>query len=96
MYQSSISIKSNVTLRSRGVVPPMDNTPSEYFDVRLRPVLTQEQLVQKEKMMFWAEKVYDENNNLVNDECFKGCKNCGEKFNHCKRLPNRQKQYITC
>jgi hypothetical protein len=90
MEQSSITIKSNVTIKSRGVVPPIDNMPAQYFDTRLNTTLTQEQRTQKEKMQFWAEKVYDENNNLVKDECYKGCQNCGEPTNHCKRPQNRQ------
>ena len=66
--QSSVLIKSNVTLKSRGVLPPIDNMPKQYFDVRLNTALTQEQKALKEKMMFWAEKVYDDNNNPVEDE----------------------------
>ena len=41
--------------------------PKQYFDVRLNTALTQEQKALKEKMMFWAEKVYDDNNNPVEE-----------------------------
>lgn len=92
MEQSTITIKSNITLNIRGVVPPMDNMHTEYFDTRLGEKLSEEQRKQKDKMLYWAEKVYDENNNEVKDECYKGCENCGEMHNHCKRLPNKRKQ----
>lgn len=48
MEQSTITIKSNITLELRGVVPPMDNMPTEYFDPRLRETLSEEQRKQKE------------------------------------------------
>lgn len=86
--KSSVVIKSNVTLKSRGVVPPIDNMPNEYFDVRFGTALTKEQQVQKAKMLFWAKDIFDENNNKVEDECFKGCENCGEINNNCKRPQN--------
>ena len=89
--QSGVVIKSNVTLKSRGVVPPIDNLPNQYFDIRMNTVLTQEQEALKEKMMYWAKKIYDENNHLVQDECYKGCQNCGEINNHCKRPQNKLK-----
>lgn len=92
MEQSTITIKSNITLKLRGVVPPMDNMPTEYFDPRLRETLSEEQRKQKEKMMFWADKVFDDQNNLIQEVCYKSCQNCGEKHNHCKRLPNKRKQ----
>jgi len=86
---SNIIIKSNVTLKSRGLIPPIDNMRNQYFDVRLNSVLTNKQKRLKEKMLYWAEKVYDDNENPVVDECFKGCQNCGEKYNHCKRPQNK-------
>lgn len=89
--QSGVAIKSNVTLKSRSVVQPIDNMSIEYFDVRLNSALTQEQKALKIKMLFWAKKIYDENNHLVQDECYKGCRNCGEIYNHCKRPQNKLK-----
>lgn len=87
--QSSVVIKSNVTLKSRCVVPPIDNMPKEYFDVRISTALTLEQQEQKIKMLFWANDIIYENNKIVEDECYKGCKNCGEISNNCKRPQNR-------
>lgn len=89
---NNITIKSNVTLNNRGIVPPIDNMPDEYFDVRLGDILTDEQKNQKNKMMFWAEKILDENNNLVINDCYKGCQNCGEINNNCKRQHNLLKR----
>ena len=89
--QSSVVIKSNVMLKSRGVVPPIDNMPNEYFDVRIASALTQEQKVLKEKMLYWAEKIYDENSHSFQDACYKDCQNCGDKNNHCKRPQNKLK-----
>lgn len=86
--QCGVAIKSNVTLKSSGVLPPIDNMPNEYFDVRLEDALNQHQKALKIKMMFWANEIRDVNNNLVKDDCFKGCQNCGETNNHCKRPPN--------
>jgi hypothetical protein len=88
MAQSNISVKSNVMLKIRGEVPPIDNMPGMYFDVRLRTALNKEQSMQLEKMHFWAKKIYDEENNLILDECYKGCENCGNKNNHCKLTKN--------
>ncbi len=87
--KSSVVIKSNVTLKSRGVIPPIDNMPIEYFDVRLNNLLTKEQEILKTKMMFWANNIVDENGNKVEDECYKGCENCGEANNPCKRPQNK-------
>ncbi len=87
--QSGVVIKSNVNLKSRGVVPPIDNMPEQYFDVRLDSSLTQEQKALKLKMLFWANTIYNEKNHLVQDECYKGCQNCGEINNHCKRPQNK-------
>jgi hypothetical protein len=86
--QSDVIIKSNVTLKSRGVVPPIDNMSKEYFDVRMDSALTQEQRALKIKMLFWAKEIYDKNRNPIQDECYKGCQNCGEVNNHCKRPQN--------
>lgn len=91
--QSGVIIKSNVTLKSRGLVPPIDNIRNQYFDVRLNTSLTKEQLKLKQKMMYWAKKVYDERGNPVVDECYKGCQNCGEKNNHCKRPQNKENNH---
>ena len=87
--QSNVVIKSNVTLKSRGAVPPIDNMPKEYFDVRLDSSLTPEQKAMKIKMLFWTENVFDENKNTSKDECYRGCINCGENNNHCKRPQNK-------
>lgn len=91
MNKSSVIIKSNVSLKSRELVPPIDNMPKQYFDVRLHNVLTQEQKIQKEKMMFWANRIVDENGNPVEWQCYKGCLDCGEPNNHCKRPLNLNK-----
>lgn len=88
----SIVIKSNVTLKSRGALPPIDNMPREYFDVRLDSALTEKQREMKLKMLFWADNIYDTNNNPVEDVCYKGCLNCGEKNNHCKRPQNENRR----
>lgn len=91
MNKSSVIIKSNVSLRRRELVPPMDNMPEQYFDVRVDSALTPEQKIQKEKMMFWANRIVDENGNLVEGQCYKGCLDCGETNNHCKRPLNLKK-----
>lgn len=87
--QSNVIVKSNVTLKQRGAVSPIDNMPNQYFDIRLSNILTQEQSIMKEKMHYWADKVYDEKKNLVEDKCYKGCQNCCEYNNHCKRPQNK-------
>lgn len=92
--KSSVTIKSNVMLKSRGMIPPMDNLPQQYFSVLLDDVLTKEQKELKEKMMFWANRIYDENMNQVIDECYKGCENCGDILNNCKRPQNIRKQKL--
>ncbi len=86
---STIIVKSNVTLLSRGILPPIDNMSNQYIDIRLANVLTLEQRKMKEKMHFWAENVCDENKNHIEDKCYKACQNCGEKNNHCKRPQNK-------
>lgn len=91
MNKSSVIIKSNVSLKSRELVPPMDNMPKQYFDVRVDSALTREQKIQKEKMMFWANRIVDENGNPVEGQCYKGCLDCGEPKNHCKRPLNLKK-----
>ncbi len=87
--QINVSIKSNVMTKSRGIVPSIDNMSKEYFDVRLDNALTVKQRAMKEQMLFWAEIICDTNHNLVEDECYKGCQNCGEDNNHCKRPQNK-------
>jgi hypothetical protein len=89
--KSNIIVKSNVTLLSRGVLTPIDNMPNQYFDPRLRNVLTIEQSKMLEKMLFWAENIYDDYNNSVEDKCYKACQNCGEANNDCKRPLNKNK-----
>lgn len=84
-----ITIKSNVTLKSRTLIPPIDNMPDNYFDVRLGSALTESQKKGKEKMMYWAKVVLDENNDMSSDNCYKGCENCGEINNNCKRNQNK-------
>lgn len=86
--KSTVGIKSNVMLKSREIVPPIDNMHEQYFDVRLNTVLTEYQKIQKEKMQFWAKVICDENMNPVNDPCYKGCENCGEPNNNCQRPQN--------
>ena len=88
-----VTIKSNVMIKPkdrREIIPPMDNLPEEYFDVRLDSALTTSQQQLREKMMFWAERVYDDEGNLYEDKCYKGCRDCGESNNHCKRPQNKQ------
>ena len=90
-----VTIKSNVMIKpkfkdSREIVPPMDLLKQEYFDVRLGTVLTTSQQNLLEKMMFWAERVYDDEGNLYEDRCYKGCHDCGQPNNHCKRPQNKQ------
>lgn len=91
--KSNITIKSNVVLKSRPLVLPIDNMPTQYFDVRMNTILTPEQQMQKEKMMFWAKKVCDESGNPIEDYCYKGCENCGEINNQCKRPQNKFKSH---
>jgi hypothetical protein len=91
MNKSSVIIKSNVSLKRRELVRPMDNMPKQYFDVRVDSALTPEQKIQKEKMLFWANKIVDENGNPVEWQCYKGCLDCGEPKNHCKRPLNLNK-----
>lgn len=90
--QSSVAIKSNVTLKSRKLIKPIDNLSREYFDVRSHNNLTYYQQLMKEKMLFWAHKIYDEDGNSVKDECFKGCLNCGHPHNDCQLPQNRIKK----
>ena len=89
--KSGVNIKSNVMLKSRGLVPPIDNMSSQYFDVRLKTSLTKEQLALKEKMMYWGESICNKDGTAVADNCYKGCINCGEDNNHCKRPQNKKK-----
>jgi hypothetical protein len=87
---SSVGIKSNVTLKRKGVEnkKPIDNMERQYFDVRLADVLTQQQKQLLEKMHFWAKVICDENMNQVQDPCYKGCENCGAPNNNCQRPQN--------
>jgi hypothetical protein len=87
--KSSVFIKSNITLKSRALVKPIDNMPRQFFDVSLDNVLTPTQRLMKTKMLFYANKVLDENGNEVEDYCFKNCKNCGESNNDCQRPQNK-------
>jgi hypothetical protein len=85
---SGVLLKSNITLKSRGIDRPIDNMPNEYFDVRINVALTNDQRAMKLKMLFWADKIYDENNNIVKDDCYNGCVNCCQIGNYCKRPKN--------
>lgn len=87
--KSTVRIKSNVNLKSRGILKPIDNMPREYFDVRSDNRLTTLQREMKERMLYWADKIYDDSGNLVNDECHKGCLNCGDGSNNCQRTQNK-------
>lgn len=87
-----ISIKSNITLRNRIVIPPMDNSSRELFDVRLRDSLTKSQSLELEKEHFRASIVLDSELNEVEDNCYKGCIDCGDPANHCQRPQNIIKQ----
>lgn len=89
MEKSTVEIKSNVSLKSRGFIPPMDNLPSEYFSVLLDNKLSEHQRTMKLKMLFWANTIIDEEGSLVEDRCYKGCINCGHQNNDCKRPQNR-------
>lgn len=71
-------------------LPPMDNLPDGYFDVRRASTLTLSQKTLKEQMMYWADKVQDKNGDIIKIKCYKGCLDCGEPNNHCKRPQNKQ------
>ena len=62
---SSIKLKSNITLKSKyneyvASYLPIDLMPKEFWDRRLEHKLTKQQKLQRDKKLFWAEKIVDE------------------------------------
>lgn len=90
MKKTNIEIKSNVMLKEKGRIHPVDLFPRGYFDTRSKHHLTPKEKLIMEKMLFWAETIKDEFGNIVVDDCFKGCANCGDVNNDCNRPTNRK------
>ena len=88
IQEPSLTLKSNVTLKSREVILPMDNVPVMKVDVRYRNTLTEAQKKQLDNMLFYVEEIVNENNERVEVKCFKGCENCGKINNNCRRPQN--------
>lgn len=72
-FPTAVGVKSNIALKSNGGTPPVDLRTKNYND--------KEQI----KLLFWAERVCDDNGNPIIDECYKGCEDCLSKINKCRR-----------
>ena len=91
--QSSVTIKSNVTVKNkRAIVPPIDNIHPMWDDVRYRDLFTEDQKKQHERSLFYVKDIVDENNEKIEMECFKGCENCGQIKYHCKHPQNKARR----